>query len=218
MVAEARDCLSDRVCKSIVDRICDGVYAPGERLIELQIAREFKSSQAPIREALCKLEAMRLVETKPYKGTRVREISSRELDECLRVRSVLENLAAEQVEDRLKDKIDDLKQKALLTVEAARQRDLRKYGFANIEFHRFIIEASNNQTLIALWDSLAPLVRMVVVGKASADQLQDGASDHLEIIEAFAEGDNRFAGKLLKKHAEFGLRITTPDNALSSIG
>ena len=201
-----RDCLSDRVYRTILDRICDGTYAPGDRLVELQIAREFASSQAPIREALSKLSALRLVETEPYKGTRVREISSRELQECLRVRAVLENLAADQAEDRLLGHIGVLKQKALATVEAARQRDLRKYAQSNLEFHRFIVQASNNETLLAIWDSLAPLVRMVVAGKAEADHLPDGANEHLEIIEAFADGDNRFAGKLLKKHAEYGLQ------------
>ncbi len=200
-----RDCLSDRVRKVIMERICDGTYAPGDRLIELTIAREFDSSQAPIREAFCKLEAMRIVETEPYKGTRVREISSGELQECLSIRGALENLAAEQVEDRLKLRIGELKQKAQLTLDAAKQRNVRSYTLANLEFHRMIVEASNNQTLLGMWDSLAPEVRMFASVKANVANLEDGASDHFEIVEAFAEGDNRFAGKLLKKHAESGL-------------
>jgi len=202
-----RDCMSDKVRKAIIDRICDGTYAPGERLIELQIAKEFETSQAPIREALCKLEAMRIVETEPYKGTRVREISLRELAECLRIRAVLENLAADLVEDRLLSRLPELKHKAMLTVEAARNRDLRQYSLINMQFHRTIIEASNNQSLLCMWDSLTPEVRMFATVKANADNLNDGANDHLEIVEAFAEGDNRFAGKLLKKHAESGLWI-----------
>jgi len=157
------------------------------------------------------------VETEPYKGTRVREISRRELEECLRIRAVLENLAAEQVEDRLRKNIAELKKKALQSVEAAKQRDLRKYSLANLEFHRLIVEASNNQTLLALWDSLAPEVRMFASVKANVDNLQDGANDHLEIVEAFAEGDNRFAGNLLKKHAESGLWVA-PEQKKLAIG
>lgn len=209
-----RDCLSDRIYKSILDRICDGTYAPGERLIELQIAREFESSQAPIREALCKLQVMRLVETKPYKGTRVREISTRELEECLRLRGVLETMAAEQVEDRLRNNIGEFNQKAGLTVAAARDRDWRSYGLANLEFHRFIVEASNNQTLIALWDSLAPIIRMVVTIKGNVDYLQEGAGDHLAIVEAFFNGDNQLAGRLIKRHAEFGLPLNPRKNSI----
>lgn len=199
---KARDCVSDRIKKVILDRICDGTYAPGHRLVELQIAKEFETSQAPIREALCELEAMRIVETEPYKGTRVREISSRELHECLQIRGALEQLAAEQVGDRLQSKIDELRQRAMETVDAAKSQDVQRYGHANIEFHRMIVEATENQTLIMVWDLLAPEIRMLASKHTDAIDLSECAEEHLEIVDAFAEGDNRFAGKLLKKHAE----------------
>jgi DNA-binding GntR family transcriptional regulator len=194
--------MSDRIKRILLERISTGVYAPGDRLIELQIAREFETSQAPIREALCELEAMRVVETEPYKGTRVRQISSKELEECLQIRAVLENLAAEQADDRLKDNIEALNQAALETVDAAREGDIRRYSLANLRFHRLIVEASNNQTLVMVWDSLAPEIRMQIDAAAHASRLKEAAQDHLDIVEAFAEGDNRFAGRLLKKHLE----------------
>ena len=197
-----RDCMSDRIKKLILDRICDGTYLPGDRIIELQIAREMSTSQAPVREALCELEAMRVLETQPYKGTRVREVSRQEIEESLQIRAVLENLAAEQVGDRLLGQIDLLRQRARETVEAAKNRDFRQYSLSNLAFHRMIIEASGNQTLILVWESLAPEVRMLANAREHIDCLSDCANDHLEIVDAFAEGDNRFAGKLLRKHAE----------------
>jgi len=204
-MSNKRHCMGEKVKKAILQRICDGVYAPGERLIELQIASEFQTSQAPVREALCKLESMRIVETEPYKGTRVREISGEELAECLQIRAVLENLAAELVGDRLLGMMDLLKERAKETVRAARDKDLLRYSKANLDFHRLIVEASSSQILISLWDSLAPEVRMFASVKENAENLKDAANDHLEIVEAFEEGDNRYAGKLLKKHAESGL-------------
>jgi len=194
--------MSDRIRKVILERICDGTYVAGQRLVELQIAREFDTSQAPIREALCELEAMRIVETQPYKGTRVRQISSQELEECLQIRGVLEELAANQVEERLLGKIDLLREKALETVDSAKQGDARRYGYANIEFHRMIVEASQNQTIMMVWNMLTPEVRMLASARAHVDKLEEGAHEHLEIVDAFAEGDNRFAGKLLKIHTE----------------
>lgn len=204
-VSVARDCMSHRIKRMLLERISDGTYAPGDRLIELQIAREFSTSQAPIREALCELEAMRVVETQPYKGTRVRQVSSQELQECLQIRAVLENLAAELSADRLKENIGLLKQLALETVEAAKQSDVRRYSMANLRFHRLIVEASNNETLVRVWDSLAPEVRMQLSADIHVDRLNEGAQDHLDIVEAFAEGDNRFAARLLRKHLESGL-------------
>ena len=197
-----RDCMSDRIKHAILKRIQDGVYTPGDKLVELTIAREFNTSQAPVREALCELETMRVVETEPYKGTRVREITQEELGECLQVRGVLENLAAELVENRIKDQIDRLRAYAKDTLNAAKEKDVQKFTAANLDFHRLIVEASNNNTLIHMWNMMGPEVRMTARVRSNMGVMEHAANEHFEIIEAFAEGDNRFAGKLLRQHAE----------------
>lgn len=196
-----------------MQRICDGTYAPGQKLVELQIAKEFATSQAPIREALSQLEAMRVVETQPYKGTRVREVTSREMQECLEIRGVLEQLAAEKMGDRLLPRMDELRAKALETVAAAREQNAQKYGFANIEFHRIIVEASGNATLMIVWETIAPEIRMLSLAHSNLFNLEECAQEHMEIIEAFAENDNRYAGKLLKLHTETVLvGVESPGN------
>lgn len=185
-----------------MQRICDGTYAPGQKLVELQIAKEFATSQAPIREAFSQLEAMRVVETQPYKGTRVREVTSREMQECLEIRGVLEQLAAEKMGDKLLQRMDELRARAMETVAAAREQNAQKYGFANIEFHRIIVEASCNATLMMVWETIAPEIRMLSLAHSNLFNLEECAQEHLEIVEAFAESDNRYAGKLLKLHTE----------------
>ena len=201
-----RDCMSDRIKKAILDRITNGTYVPGDRLVELQIAKEFNTSQAPIREAFSQLEAMRIIETEPYKGTRVREIPERELKECIEVRAVLEMLAAEQASNWSAESIEDLRSKALDTVAAAKQRDFIAYSKTNLQFHRAVVGASGNETLLRVWDSLALESRMLSTVRANEDRLPECADEHLEIVQAFAEGDNRFAARLLKKHAELVLQ------------
>ena len=74
-----RNCMHDRIRWTILERVMDGVYQPGERLKELTLAREFHVSQAPVREALRKLEAIGVLKSDPYRGTRVRELSTTEL-------------------------------------------------------------------------------------------------------------------------------------------
>jgi DNA-binding GntR family transcriptional regulator len=201
-LVKSRDCMSDRIKNVIIQRISRGEYAPGQRLVELQIAREFETSQAPVREALCALEAMRIVETEPYKGTRVREITRVEWQECLAIRGGLEQLAAETMGDRLQSKIPALRKLALATLAAAKKRDIDHYLRPNLEFHRTIVDASDNQTLISVWYSLAPEIRMLAGMHANPDQLLQSAEEHLEVVDALKEGDNRYAGRLLKKHTE----------------
>jgi DNA-binding GntR family transcriptional regulator len=211
-LVKSKDCMSDRIKDVIMQRIANGDYAPGQRLVELQIAREFETSQAPVREALCELEAMRIVETEPYKGTRVREITYVEWQESLAIRGSLEQLAAETIGDRLKDKIPHLHKMALESVEAAKARDTDRYRRANLEFHRTIIDACDNQTLISVWYSLAPEIRMLVGVHANIDHLMESAQEHLEVVDALKEGDNRYAGRLLKKHTETVLIHTKSHN------
>ena len=56
-------------------QIAQGVYRPGDRIVETQLAREMNVSQAPVREALLELAAMGPVEERPYSGTFVRRSS-----------------------------------------------------------------------------------------------------------------------------------------------
>ncbi len=114
----------------------------------------------------------------------------------------LRTVCCRKIADRLKNKIEELKQKGLETLKAAREGDVQKYGLANIEFHRLIVEATENQTLIRVWESLATEIRALTSVYVNAINLIQAAEDHLEIVEAFAEGDNRYAGKLLKVHTE----------------
>jgi len=199
---KSKDCMSDRIKKAIIQRIASGDYAPGQRLIELQLAKEFETSQAPVREAFCELEAMRIVETEPYKGTRVREITVTEWQECLVVRGALEQLAADSLSDRLQAQIPALRKIALETMQAAKDGDIDKYRQANLAFHKTIIDSCTNQTVISVWYSLAPEIRMTSSVYANAAHLEQSAQEHLEIVDALEEGDNRYAGRLLKKHTE----------------
>ena len=42
-----RDCMSDRIRRVLAERIIGGQLLPGERLVEMRIAQEFRTSQAP---------------------------------------------------------------------------------------------------------------------------------------------------------------------------
>ena len=83
-MALKRTSAREHIKQLLLERILDGTYKPGDRLVELHIANELQTSQAPVREAFRYLEALRVVETETYKGTRVRAISEKELEESSR--------------------------------------------------------------------------------------------------------------------------------------
>ena len=77
--------LREHIKDQILERILDGTYEPGERLVETRIAREFETSQVPVREALRELEALRFVESEPFRGARVRAFTLDEIEDRLRI-------------------------------------------------------------------------------------------------------------------------------------
>src|SRR5262245_20210625 len=85
--------LAQQVRDLLVVDIVSGALVPGERLVETRLAARFGVSQAPVREALRELEAMRMVETRPRRGTFVRHFVQQTLRESYVVRAALEETA-----------------------------------------------------------------------------------------------------------------------------
>ncbi len=120
--------LSEQVKGRLLQAILDGRYPPGARIVETRVAREFGTSQAPVREALRDLEALGVVETAPFKGARVRRPSTEELLEAFDVRAILEGhgavLAMQNVTEtelgRLTELIEQMRVAALAENPTAR--------------------------------------------------------------------------------------------------
>jgi DNA-binding GntR family transcriptional regulator len=197
-----RDCMRDQIRRVLVQRILEGYYKPGDRLVELQIARELKTSQGPVREALRELEALRLVESETYRGTRVRALSEREMEEAGRVRGVLEQTAALWAAPALEGKVAPLRAELEAIREAAAGGDLDGYARHNRAFHRLIVAAGNNAVMLRVWDSLMLEVR-TRIGLTQLDiDMAAAAETHSPIVDALEVGDGETAGRLLREHAE----------------
>src|SRR5579862_6847083 len=85
-----------RVADAIRHAIYSGKLRPGDPLLEMQLAKDFRVSQTSVREALIQLEQLGLVRRFPNKGTQVTELSAKEVRERLEIRVQLECLAALQ--------------------------------------------------------------------------------------------------------------------------
>ncbi|MFA6211859.1 MAG: GntR family transcriptional regulator [Candidatus Obscuribacterales bacterium] len=194
-----RSSAREHITQILLDRIIDGTYKPGDRLIELQIANELSTSQAPVREAFRYLEAMRVVETETYKGTRVRSISARELEESSQVRAALEELGAQLAAPHFKGNVEKLESESALFMKAAEERDVKSYSKHDIEFHRIIITGSQNSLLLSIWESVVLESRFRLTLKSiGEDQLGHFGQAHLPVIDALRNGDGKAAGKLLR--------------------
>jgi DNA-binding GntR family transcriptional regulator len=187
-VTIGRTMLREQVKDLLLARILTGAYAPGERLVETRIAQEFGTSQAPVREALRELESLRFVESEPFRGARVRAVSLREILEVYPVRSALEEVAARQAVSRLTDfapferAIEDMR----VAVAAG---DVSGQVEHDVRFHRLIVEAAGNRTLLDVWDSLGIHGRTAVTFLKGTLTGVEVVDSHLPILSALSGGD-----------------------------
>lgn len=201
MSADLRLSMSDRIRAALEQRIIDGVLQPGERLIELNLAKEFNASQTPVREALRALENQRLIESAPYRGTYVRGISDREMEEAYFVRGALEQLAAELAAPKLKNNVAPLRSILADLYRAARQGDPAGYSKHNLAFHLEIVRASGNQLLVDSWQALNFETRVrVLLSRHPKPNFVERAREHDPIVDALEKGNGPLAGTLLKEH------------------
>ena len=147
--------LVDQIAKALRDDILTGSIKGGDQLLEDQLKNEFGISRTPLREAFRVLEKEGLVEILPRKGTFVKRISRQDIEENFPVRAILEGLAArlaytnytQQDIHEMEDIFDHMK-------EAAQRKDFIDYLKHHITFHEIFINASKNETLIALLHNL----------------------------------------------------------------
>ena len=197
-----RTMLRDQIKELLLARILEGEYAPGQRIVEMQVANEFGVSQAPVREALRELEALRLIVSEPHRGARVRKVTNRELAEVYPVRAALEEEAARAAAVRLAGDVAGLEAEYAAMREAADRDDAHALVAHDVRFHRIIVEASGNQTLLDLWASLRVEARTVISMVKDHSDLHEIAEMHRPLIEAFRGGDRARCRRAVRRHIE----------------
>jgi DNA-binding GntR family transcriptional regulator len=203
MATVTRNMLRDQIREVLLERILDGAYAPGQRIVETQIATEFSVSQGPVREALRELEILGTIVSEPYRGARVREITARELAEIYPIRAAIEEVAAREAAKRLRGDVDALEAELEAMLAAADAADMHELLIHDVRFHRLIVEASGNDMLGQVWRSLHIEARTLITMIKSGDDLREIAESHRPVLEALRDGGASRAGKLLRKHIEY---------------
>jgi DNA-binding GntR family transcriptional regulator len=199
-----RTTLRDEIKDRIVERILDGTYGPGDRIVESQVAAEFGTSQAPVREALRELEAMRLVESKPHRGARVREVTTEELGQIYPVRAALEEIAGREAAVRMSEaQLSALADELAAMRQAGEAQDLHAQLLHDVRFHELIVEASGNQVLVEVWRSLRVEARTLISVIRADSDLRMIAEMHRPLLQALQSRDPELAGKEMRAHIEF---------------
>ena len=183
----------------ILEAIDVGVFKPGDRLVESDLAERFGVSRTPIREALQRLETQSLL-ARDGRSLIVASLSHTQMSELYVVRTVLEGLAARLAARHATDEevqvLRDMVQEdgALLDDPSALAR-------ANRRFHKQIHLASHNHFLVQQLDLVhRSMALMATTSLAAEGRGQVALAEHSSIVEAIAKRDGDAADTALRDH------------------
>ncbi|WP_214409076.1 GntR family transcriptional regulator [Sphaerisporangium fuscum] len=190
-----RSPLRDQIRQVVLDGLINGRWEPGHRVVERQLAAELGVSQAPVREALRELEMLRLIESSPNRGARVRALTEADLREIYEVRAGLEETAVRLA----RPPVDALRAHLARLHEAAAAGSLADQVRHGVAFHREIVNASGNDVLISVWESLGIEVWTHLSIRLFRRHAVENAADHDPLVAAL-EREDPDAGVLLRDH------------------
>lgn len=140
--------LGAQVAEILTQAILEGRYKGGDQLVETDLQAHFGISRSPLREALRELEKKGLVVLVPRKGTFVKRISRKEVEENFPVRAALEGLAAELARPHMDAEALGRLNAALEQMgTAVRTRDTKLFYTHHLAFHEIFIERCGNELI-----------------------------------------------------------------------
>lgn len=190
------------VTSALRSDILDGVYAPGERLVELALAERYDAGRAAIRSALVELATEGLVDREANRGATVRRLRLDEAIQITEARSALESLiAASAARSATAEERDELNMVELQMRDAVGREAWVEYSDLNATLHRRIREISGHEVagdLVAMLRnrSARHQYRLALMPGRPAESLEQ----HAAIIRAIVRGDAAGASAAMTAH------------------
>ena len=201
--ASHRQVFREEVRNAIRESIFSGKLVPGDRIIETYWANEIGVSQGPVREAIRDLEAMGLIETIPFKGSRVRLLTKKDIQDNYGVRMCLEEKSIRDAitllpDDKFYALCSELKTILDTMKQCADNADLRNWTESDAAFHRAIIESLENNVLLKLWEQCNIRNWFMISILTDSESLRQLYESHLAIYNALSIRDVQRANFLLE--------------------
>ena len=186
------------------DAILKGKIEPGERLMELHLAKKLGVSRTPIREAIRMLEQEGLAVTVPRKGAQVAKMSEKDLKDVLEIRDALDELAVKSACGKMTEENFEALAAAVADFETAiKGKDVRAIVEADEAFHNVIYQAADNPRLMTivlnLKEQMYPYRYEYIKDNADYDTL---LKEHQAIMDGLKRQDEAFVRDVMHTHLQ----------------
>ena len=188
------------VAEALRDAIKSGMLAPGQRLMEIQLAEELGVSRTPVREAIRKLELEGYVVMMPRRGTYVASLSIRDVNDVFEIRTALDSLACALAAERITENELESLQRLLVAIGGHIEAgDMEKIVETDMRFHDLLYQASRNTRLVGI---ISNLREQLTRSMSFPGRLKETLEEHREIVDAIAQGDVQGAKQAAEAHME----------------
>ncbi len=196
--------LTEQVAEFLAKALIEGQIRQGERLNENELGRRFGISRSPIRESFRVLERDGFLVRIPRKGTFVREVTQRDIEEIFPVRAHLEGLAARMAAGNIDARqLQELKASLDQMVDAVKEKNPGKYRKHHFDFHNGFIRASKNSVLIGILERLRRQSIWYMFSdffSREAVELKSGIAVHQKIFDLLQKRKSEELDPLVREH------------------
>ena len=183
----------------ILDAIDIGVFKPGDRLVESELADRFGVSRTPIREALQRLETQSLL-SRDGRSLIVASLDHNQMAELYVVRRELEGLAASLAARHATEEETSILRE-MVEADNLLVDDPPALARANRRFHKQVHLASHNRYLVQQLDLVyRTMTLMVTTSLAVAGRTRIAQNEHDIIVSAIEQKNENAAGAALREH------------------
>ncbi|WP_189931559.1 GntR family transcriptional regulator [Streptomyces sulfonofaciens] len=201
------DSVRDAILVSIGADIIEGRLHPGDDLNSVELARRFRSSRTPVREALATLEREGLVEIAARKRPRVRRLGIDEVREIYELRGELYGLVSRRIVEHCTDaQLEELGAVQAELEAAGAGRELDRYFWLNVAFRNTEARLAANETVRGVLDSVG--VRTLHLRHLSLSlpgRLDTSVADHRRLMQAYRDRESELASALTRSIVRRGL-------------
>ena len=196
----------DAVLSQLRNAILTGRLVPGDRLREVQLAKELGVSRPTLREAIYQLIHEGLLVRESHKGVSVAEIDASAITDIAVVRSALESIAAKAIASSKDDSARETLRQAWNVYDvAAASDDPVRENDAHLEFHRTIWMASGNTMLQRIWPIVSASINLALstdVAARESDHSERNRRLHRELTEAILDNRQRDITSAVREHIQ----------------
>ena len=189
----SKSSLKHQIAEAIKKMIFDGTLVQGEKITETQIADSLNVSRTSVREAVLLLELEGLLNSEPYKDTKVTTISQEEVLEILiPLRLQIETFALrkgfltwdEDIKAQFRNIFEDMR-KAIFF------EDLSTFIELDIQLHGLIVQSAKLENVVRIWESIVNRIRLHFLYQNSrSGTLKKWLIEHEDLVNILINGNS----------------------------